>query len=429
MKKHVLAVIVLWSLSYSLNAQTLNLKHFIEKALINSPLLQKQRNNNKIIVLNLKQFNAIYKSPKISINSTILFAPIISKDGLNNKLELTSKGSTNYVGYDLGISNGGQYQAITSVTQPLFTTKQYNVQKNKVLLTKSKNENIVALTQAELKQLVTHQYILCIKAQEQSDNTQRIIKVIQTQLAQMKPLVKLGIYKFSDLKLLEIELQNWQIAYKRSNTDYLTNFNALNLLSGIEDTKLFTLENLQLSLNLSPKKTSIFFKQYSLDSLSINTEQKISELKYLPQISAFGDAGLNATYNTPSFDRLGFSIGLSLNWNLFDGHQKQLKRAQNKIRLANIIIDKKYFKNQNSIRKNSILSEIESLNGQMLLLDSQLKKYNDLLNLYKVEIKHSLISVLELKTVINDIAIKKQEKTNTLMLKEILINSYNYWNN
>ncbi|MCF6182434.1 TolC family protein [Lutibacter sp.] len=428
MKKHVLAVIVLWSLSYSLNAQTLNLKHFIEKALINSPLLQKQRNNNKIIVLNLKQFNAIYKSPKISINSTILFAPIISKDGLNNKLELTSKGSTNYVGYDLGISNGGQYQVITSVTQPLFTAKQYNVQKNKVLLTKSKNENIVALTQAELKQLVTHQYILCIKAQEQSDNTQRIIKVIQTQLAQMKPLVKLGIYKFSDLKLLEIELQNWQIAYKRSNTDYLTNFNALNLLSGIEDTKLFTLENLQLSLNLSPKKTSIFFKQYSLGSLSINTAQKISELKYLPQISAFGDAGLNATY-TPSFDRLGFSIGLSLNWNLFDGHQKQLKRAQNKIRLANIIIDKKYFKNQNSIRKNNILSEIESLNGQMLLLDSQLKKYNDLLNLYKVEIKHSLISVLELKTVINDIAIKKQEKTNTLMLKEILINSYNYWNN
>ncbi|MDX1828372.1 MAG: TolC family protein [Lutibacter sp.] len=428
MKKYILIIIGVLGFIFSLNAQTQNLNYFITKALANSPLLKKQINNNKIIDIDLKQFNAIYKSPKISLNSSILFAPIISKDGTTNKFQLTSSGSTNYIGYDLGASNGGQYQAITSITQPLFTAKQYSVQKNNVLLTKSKNENKIALTKADLKQLVTHQYILCLQAQKKQANNQKIIQVIKTQLERMKFLVKSGVYKYSDLKLLEIELLNWQIAYNRSTTDYLTNFNALKLLSGINDTKIFTLADLQLSLNLISKKTSIFLKKYVLDSLSINAEQKISELKYKPQVSAFSDAGLNATY-TPSLDRLGFSVGLSLNWNLFDGRQKQLKRKQNKILLDNIIIDKNYFENQNTIRKNNILSEIESVNNQLLLIDNQIKKYNDLLDLYKIEINKSLISVLELKTVINDIAAKKQEKTNTLMLKQILINSYNYWNN
>lgn len=428
MKKYILIIIGVLGFIFSLNAQTQNLNYFITKALANSPLLKNQINNNKIIDLDLKQFNAIYKSPKISFNTNIIFAPIISKDGTTNKFQLTSSGSTNYIGYDLGASNGGQYQAITTITQPLFTAKQYSVQKNKVLLTKSKNENKIALTKVELKQLVTHQYILCLQAQKKQANNQIIIQVIKTQLKRMKFLVKSGVYKYSDLKLLEIELLNWQIAYNRSTTDYLTNFNALKLLSGINNNKIFRLEDLQLPLNLKPKKTSIFSKKYVLDSLSINVEQKISELKYKPQVSAFGDAGLNATY-TPSIDRLGFSIGLSLNWNLFDGRQKQLKRKQNKILLDNIIIDKNYFENQNAIRKNNILSEIESVNNQLLLIDSQLKKYNYLLDLYKIEINKSLISVLELKTVINDIAAKKQEKTNTLMLKQILINSYNYWNN
>jgi len=428
MRKYILITIGIIGITFTLNAQTLNLKYFVENALVNSPLLKKQTNNNKIIDLDLKQFKAIYKSPKISLNSNVLFAPIISKDGITNKFQVTSSGSTNYIGYDLGASNGGQYQAITSITQPLFTAKQYSVQKNNVLLTKSKNENKIALTKAELKQLVTHQYILCLQAQKKQANNQKIIQVIKTQLERMKFLVKSGVYKYSDLKLLQIELLNWQIAYNRSTTDYLTNFNALKLLSGINDTKIFTLADLQLPLNLTSKKTSIFLKEYVLDSLSINAKQKISELKYKPQVSAFGDAGLNATY-TPSLDRLGFSVGLSLNWNLFDGRQKQLKRKQNKILLDNIIIDKNYFENQNTIRKNNILSEIESVNNQLLLIDNQIKKYNDLLDLYKIEINKSLISVLELKTVINDIAAKKQEKTNTLMLKQILINSYNYWNN
>ena len=117
-----------------------------------------------------------------------------------------------------------------------------------------------------------------------------------------------------------------------------------------------------------------------------------------------------------------------MNWNLFDGHQKQYKNAQSQLLLSNVETDKQYFENQNNIRKSNILSQINNLENQLVLIDNQLTQYQKLLELYQVELKHSLVSVLEMKILIKDISLKQQVKTNTLMIKEILINSYNYWN-
>ncbi len=427
-KQCFFSVLFLSSFFFVAYSQTFDVTHYINKALAQSPLLQKQENNNKIIELDLKQFIAIYKSPKVSLNSNVLFAPIISKDGNNNKLEWASNGSNNYVGYDLGASNGGQYQALVAINQPLFTAKYYKTQKKNTSISKAINNNGALLSKTELEQIVTHQYILCIQSKKQVENNLKIIKIIESQLAQMKVLVNAGIYKLVDLKLLEIALQNSQIEYERLNTDFLSSFNDLNLICGINDTTLYALENIDLKLSLPQQKTSLFLEQYKLDSLAIKSQQEIFELQYLPQISAFGNAGLNATYQ-PTLNRLGFSIGISASWNLFDGHQKEFKKEQTQLLLENINTDKNYFENQNNIQKNNILSQINSADTQILLINKQLESYNELLNLYNIEIKHSLVSVLELKTIIKEIAAKEQEKTTVLMLKEILINSYNYWNN
>jgi len=423
-----LSILFFMSFVFVANSQTFDVTHYINNALAQSPLLQKQENNSKIIALNLKQFNAIYKSPKINFNSNILFAPILSKDGATNKLELTSSGSNNYIGYDLGASNGGQYQAMMSVNQPLFTNKYYKAQEDRIGVINARNSTNVQLTKIEIKQLVTHQYILCIQSKEQENNTLKTIQIIKEQVEQMKMLVKSGIYKLVDLKLLEIELQNNEIENERLKSDYLTNFNALNLVCGIKDATLYNLDEIQIELSLPIPKSSLFSTTYKLDSLAVKAEQRIVNLNYLPQINAFGDAGLNATYS-PSFNRLGFSVGISLNWNLFDGHQKQFKKEESQLLLENIGTDKKYYETQNIIRKNNILSQINSLDTQINLMDTQLIDYTKLLELYKLELKNSLVSVLELKTLIKDITIKQQEKINALMSKKILINSYNYWNN
>ncbi len=409
-------------------AQTTNLSHFIKSAMNNSPLLKKQKNNNEIINLNLKQFNAIYKSPKININSAVLFAPVLSSDNNHKKFEWVSQGSNNYVGYDLAISNGGQYQAVVSVNQPLFTGKYFEAQQDRASVSKEQNSNNEQLTKLELIQLVTHQYILCQLAKKQMVNNQEAAEAIDRQINKMKPLVKAGIYKLVDLKLLEIELQNSRIEQSKLNSNYLVNYYNLNLLSGIEDTTLYDLQKIDLTPDVPLKSISLFLSKYRLDSMAIQADQKIFELRYLPKVSAFANGGLNAIY-IPTANRMGFSVGVSFNWNIFDGHQRGFKSAQNKLYLENTYIDKQYFTSQNSIRKKNLLNTIRNLKTQTNLINNQLKSYNELLDIYDVEIRNGLISALEIRTLIKDIYIKKQELTNTIMQKEVLINSYNYWNN
>lgn len=404
-----------------------SLQNYIEFAEQNSPLLQKQENNKKIIDLDLKQFNAIYKAPNINLNSNAIFSPIISKDGNTNKLEWVSSGSSDYWGYDLGATNGGQFQAMISVNQPLFTHKYIAAQQYNTDILQGRNLNFTQLTKAELKQVVTHQYILCVQSQKQKENIQNTIRVLVEQIQQMKVLVNAGIYKLIDLKLLEIELENNQIEEERLNGSYLDNFNSLNLLCGINDSTLVRLDEVNLVLNSPTQTSSLFASQFKFDSLTLKAEQKIFNLKYLPQVGVFGDAGLNATYQ-PALNRLGFSVGVFLTWNLFDGHQRKTNDEKTIIQLSNIETDRKYFENQNDIRKKNILSQITNLDKQLRLIDKQLSEYNNLLELYKIEINKSLVSVLELKILIKEISMKQQIKTNTLMAKEILINSYNYWN-
>ncbi|HHH54293.1 MAG TPA: TolC family protein [Bacteroidetes bacterium] len=423
--KHLFFLIIAF-LSANIYAQN-NLDYFVNKALKNSPLLQKQNNENKILDLDIKLFEKIYNSPTVSLNANVIFAPIISTDNNNTKFELASAGANNYYGYDLGASNGGQYQALISVNQPLFTKKYLEAQKSKITILKEKYENQVVLTKLELKQAVTHQYILCIQSKKSIDNAIEINDILQTQIDEMKPLVNAGIFKYIDLKWIEIALKNNKVEQERLKIEYQSNVNALNLLCGVETNKIADLEFINLQLSNPLQTNSVFSNQYKLDSLMVQSDQKIANLKYLPQVNAFGDLGLNATY-LPRLNRLGFSVGIGLNWNLFDGHHQKLKEQQNQIKLENLQYDKAYFVHQNTIRKNNLLSQMQSLDKQLVLINQQLKDYQDLLKLYQVELKEGLVSVLELKTVIKEIALQKQAKTNLKLSKQVIINAYNYWN-
>ena len=411
----------------TIQGQTFDLDSFLRKAYKHSPLIQKQANNNKIIDLNIEQLKRIYSSPTINLNANVLFAPIISNDVGDQGFKFVSQGASDYIGYDLGISNGGQYQALISIDQPLFTKNHIDAQKSKASVLKEKYANRVTLTKIELQQTVTHQYILCIQSKKMEENAEMITQIIKNQLNEMRPLVNSGIIKYIDLKLIEMELQNNLIEQERLKNEYISNLNTLYLLCGIESNTIIKLKDIDLQISNKTDKTSVFTEQYQLDSLSITTDQKINKLKYLPQVNVFGNAGLNTTY-LPTLDRFGFSVGLAFNWNLFDGNQQKIYAEKSQIQLNNISIEKDYFINQNQIRKKNIIVQIASLEKQFDLINDQLVEYDNLLKLYKTEVKESLVSILELKTLIKEIALKQHSRTNTLLSKQILINAYNYWN-
>jgi len=426
MKRFILPLILLL-FSGIIYSQQRDLNYYLEQARQNSPLLQKNINDSKIIDLDLLQTERILKNPIINLESNLLFAPIITHTTNSNRLDLVSNGSDNYTGYDLAISNGGQYQAFLTLKQPLLGKSNLKVYSQKSDISKKQNNNSTAMTIHEMEQLVSYQYILCIKSNVQIKNEKQLIAQLNDQLNVMQKLVNSAVYKQTDLLLLQIEKQNLEISNKAFEDDYKSNLYDLNLLCGIKDSSRVDIQESYLQMRPEISSQSMFLTSYKLDSLGIMADQSISELKYKPQLNLFANAGLNAVY-IPTFNRLGFSAGLTFSWNLYDGNQRKLEREKSNVSINTLQFEKSHFITQLEINKNKINSQINSLNERTVLIENQLKQYEKLYEAYQNELRQGLISVMDFKNLMKDITTKKQDFLLLKMEKQLLINSYNYWN-
>jgi len=425
MKPLLLYLFLLFSIS--LSAQKNDLGYFLGTAKTNSPLINRSKNESIIAGLDLKQVRSILSKPEVNIESAVLFAPIISHDNNSNRFQLVSDGADKYTGYDLAVTEGGQYQAVVSVRQSLFTGSKYQAYSDLTDVFRRINENNITLTIHEIEQLVTYQYLLCLKSKMEVENNLLILKELNDQLVIIKKLVENGIYKQTDLMLLQIEYKNYEVERNTLNTNYINNFYDLNLLSGINDTAVTDIQEVDLQIKSDIFSGSRFMTSYMLDSLNILSSLSIEELKYKPEIGVFADAGLNAVY-LPSFNRLGFSTGITFKMNLFDGKQKEIMRNRAAVNLNSIGFEKSNFLTKNDIYKNKTLSNINSLDDRLKIIEGQSAQYKTLFDVYTRELSQGEISVIDYKYLLKDIVAKMRERLLLKMEKQILINSYNYWN-
>ena len=426
MKRPILYLLLL-SFSSASFTQTRDLNFYLNQAKSNSPLIHKSTNENEIVSLDLKQVKSILSKPEISIEGNMLFAPIVSHDNNSNHFKWVTEGATDYTGYDLASTDGGQYQAGISVTQPLFNGSVFRTYLNKAHISQEINENNIALTVHELEQLVGYQYILCLKAKIQEQNNLALLNQINEQTAIMQKLVENAIYKQTDLMLLQIEHGNYEAAYKTSQADYRNNLYDLNLICGINDTALVDIEEINFEINPSPLTRSKFLKAYKLDSLNLMADQYIYQQKYKPRLSWFANAGVNAVY-IPDYNRLGFSTGLTFSWTLFDGHQREIEQQKTRVNLNTLEFEKQNFITQTDLQKQKIKNQIQSLEQRVAIVKEQINQYDRLISAYQKELLLGEISVMDLRLLLNDMSIKKQELLMLEMERLTLINSYNYWN-
>ncbi|MGC9151162.1 MAG: TolC family protein [Microbacter sp.] len=402
------------------------LTYYIAQAETNSPLINKTLNDNKVVDLNLQEVKKILYDPTISVNAAVMLAPIISHDN-GTQFQWASGGATKYNGYDLAVTNGGQYQGVISVQQPLFKRPAYRTYEQKAAIDRKKNDNAVRLTKHDIEQLVTHQYLLCLNSATQMETTRQIIQELSGQLNILKTLVANAVYKQTDEMLLEIEYENYQNNYAAQHATYLGNLYDLNALCGIQDTAEVALMPTNMTMNALPTKKSYFETAYQLDSLALVSDLKINNLKYQPQVTAFADGGMNAAY-LPTLNRLGFSAGLTFSWTIFDGHQRKIVSEKTHYGLQTISFEKQNFLKQQSINKLKIIQQINALNEQLQNLNNQLTMYKQLMAAYELQLAHGNISVMDYKNALKD-AVTKQQEVNLLQIeKESLISSYNYWN-
>lgn len=405
-----------------------SLQDYISKAKQNSPLLFDNKNQSEINSLEADRLKAFYTKPQVGLTANYLFAPVISTDNNHTSFEPNPNGAVNYFGYDIAASNGGTYQGLITFTQPLFNGSRYEAYAGQSNVLKQINQNNVRLTEHDIEKLVTDQYILCLLDKKQMQFIDTMLQVLREQTDIVKKLVENSILKQSDLTLLNIEYQNnlgLQTTYKAT---YRRDVMDLNVLCGINDTTYILLDEITLTPSGPVNNTSGYLEKYKLDSLNVLGTQKIFETKYKPQFNLYSNAGLNAVYAPTIPNRFGFSAGLSLTWNFFDGNQKSITRKKTDLQLKSVSFYRTNFLIQNNVRKDKILTELQSYNERKTIAETQLKEYTSLLSSYRKEILQGQLSILSYVTTIKNMTTVKRDyfilETNRLLL----INAYNYWN-
>jgi len=420
-------ILILFSVfTFAAKAQN-DFTYYITAAKQNSPLINDNKNQSQANQLEIERLKAFYTKPQIGITANYLFSPIISTDNNKTSFQPNAEGATNYYGYDLAYSNGGQYSVMVNVTQPLFNGQRYKTASEQLNVTSQINENNAKLSEHDIEKIVGDQYILCLQDNKQIAYAEEMVKLLTDQKDVLKKLVENSIYKESDLTLLNIELQKFLAQLTTFKANYRRDLMDLNIICGINDTTLVQLEKSDLKLN-NDIDNSNFLEKYRLDSLNLIAQQKAFELKYKPQLNLFGNTGLNAVYAPTIPNRFGVAVGLSFTYNFFDGNQKAINRNKTLVLEKSVSFYKDNFITQNSIRKSKILTELQSYTDRIAIAEQQLKDYDLLLNSYKNEILSGQLSIINYTMVLKNMATVQRDYTLLFSQQQSLINTYNYWN-
>ncbi len=426
MQKTTFLLLALLFFGLSLPAQN-TLSYYLKIGKENSPLVLDNQNKAKLSQLETERLKALYNKLQISLSANYLFAPIISTENGKTNFVGNAENATNYYGYDLAASNGGNYQGLINFNQPLFNGgKAYEQQ---AAINAELNSNTTKLSIHDLEKSITDQYIICLNDLHQIAFADSMVILLKDQTSIVNQLLESGLLKQSDLALVKIELQNYKAIKVNNSANYKRDLFDLKVLCGINDSSIVWLENSNLTLkSKSDTSNNGFLNKYTLDSLSALATQNVFEAKYKPQLNLIGNAGLNAVYAPTIPDRFGLSAGLSFSWNIFDGRQKPIVRQKTKIQLETVARYKSNFLIQNELRKTKILNELDSYDNRLNIIEEQLTEYQTLLKAYRREIMQGQLSIINYITTLKNSNTVNRDyiilKTNRLLL----INQYNYWN-
>ena len=162
------------------NAQT-DLSFYINQAKENSPLIKDNKNQSEASKAELERLKALYTKPQITFNAGVAVSPIINRDNGKTELQISPSDATNYTGYDIAASNGGIYQGMINVNQPLFNAGKLKMASEQVLVANQINLNIIKLSEHDIEKIVGDQYVLCLQDLKQTDYIIQLTQIINEQ--------------------------------------------------------------------------------------------------------------------------------------------------------------------------------------------------------------------------------------------------------
>ena len=442
-------------------AQNNSLNYFLDSAEKNNPSLLENQNLQQIQDLQNKLIKVQNNSFQVDVTSEVMVAPYFNNNG--KFIDVTTNPSPNAYGYAEPVSNGALYSAQLNVTKNIFNRARVQ---NLLFQNKLKNQSLQLSAEEikhQLQKNIITAYIQVYHFQLKEKLYQVIISDLENRLKVVEVLVKKGILMQSDYLLLKLTIENKKLELQQTKADLLANYLQLDNASGIEADTIRELSPPDIRLNVyatnraadsvsnynlkvndsimrsSNAKNNVlaarretlpyhYQQKYRVDSLKIAAEEKVFENKYKPKLSAYGNTGLNAVEVSRIPHNVGVSAGVKLTVPIYDGGQKKIKELENKLKYENL---ENYRKNKRIVRNNTLQSlqeQLISIKKSIHLINDQLKKQTDILEIYKGKMVQGQVSIIDYLNVVQDykmnLETRLQMQTNLWLLK----NEYNATN-
>lgn len=393
-----------------------SLDYYLKVARENNPTVKENQAQTEKADIQQNLVKAEYTAPKVSLNGEINYSPLFP-----------NKSDPKAIGYDVAVTDGGLFAALLNVRQPIFNKTTTETLHKQAKLTGESGTNKAKVTLHQLEKEVTDQYILSYQNFKQID----FVTNLRNQLLKQKEVIETfatkGIYKRSDILLIEIEIQNQNTELSNLEAIYNRNIYKLNDLCGISSSNNIKLTEPILELK-SEVQSSQFLEQFRLDSLKEVTDLQVANLKFKPQFNLYGNTGLMAIELDGIQRKFGFGVGATMAIPLYDGNQKKYTRQQTDVNLRVIDNFKQNFLIQKSNRQKAILSDINLIEKKNNEIRSQLKNYEKLLDLYKLDLQTGELEVINYMNTVKSYTEAKNNLTISETNKLLIINENNYYN-
>jgi len=407
MKRYFFFILVLIGVrSFS---QEKDLIYFIEKARTNSPLLADYQNQIKISTLDSLLNRAAYKT-QIAGNLNANYSPVI-----------------NGYGYDTALSNGQMVSALVGVNKRILGKNQINSQADSFKLIKDALVINKKIAVKDLDKSIIAQYIAAFGTETQMTYNNKITSLLKEEEVILKKLARNSIYKQTDYLIFNATVKQQELTALQLKQQYQNDLALLNYLTGETDTTFVKLKTPDLTIKSDQEQSSVFFKQFEVDSLKIKNSDKLIDNAYKPSLSLLGDAGYNSSFISQGYKNFGVSVGLGLSIPIYDGNQRSLQHQKNSMALATIESYNKNFKRQYDQQLLLLNQKFNQSTETYKVLQSQLAVAETLIEANKKLLLTGDAQITEYIIVLsNIISIQNAISQNTVNKLQI-INEINYW--
>ncbi len=388
-----------------------NLDFYLGKALQNSPLLKDYQNQVLMGQVDSQLLKASYR-PQVIANSTNIYAPIIQG-----------------YGYDQAISNGGNFTTVVAVNKTLVGQHRLDAQYETIRLQNQGLDNTAKISEQDLKRSVTAQYITTYGDLQQLGFNREIYGLLQKEEGLLKDLTQKNVYRQTDYLAFLVTVKQEGLLLRQLEIQYRNDHGTLNYLCGIVDTAAAALEDPHIDLQSPPEiYSSVFFRQFHLDSLKIRNDRSLIDFSYRPKVNLYADGGYSSSLAYQAYKNFGVSFGFNLSVPIYDGHQRKMQYSKLDIAERTRTGYKDFFTrqyNQQIAQLSQQLKGTEELIGQI----NEQVRYSQTL----IEVNGKLLGTGDAKIADYILALSNYLNAKNLLTQNNItrlqiINQINYWN-